>query len=425
MTARRSVTVIATVVLIVAAIVAGSDPASAAGKGGAPSASFARLDLSTGTHAGTAYASGGLTLSGALVAGVYNDPFGYGAVAYESGVWTSPSVASPFAFDELVASWNATTPEGTWIRVEMRGTGAGRTTKWYTLQVWASGDGSIHRTSVSAQGDADGFSAIDTFIRSKKAAELSSYELRVTLHRVTGSSETPTVSFVGAMTSAESVFDIPSAHTGVAVDLPVPTLSQEVHAGHFPEYDNGGEAWCSPTSTAMVLDYWKARGHASSGPTADKLVVFPGADHVDGQVDYAARYVYDWNYRGAGNWPNNTAYAATFAGMNGFVTRLRSLAEAERFIAAGIPLVASINGKLSGFLFKKTSGHLLVIRGFTEAGDVISNDPAVFANADARKVYGRDDFEQVWLGGSAGIVYVIYPSGVALPPNVASLPPNW
>jgi len=42
-----------------------------------------------------------------------------------------------------------------------------------------------------------------------------------------------------------------------------------------------------------------------------------------------------------------------------------------------------------------------------------------------RKVYGRADFEKVWLGGSAGIVYVIYPNGVALPPNVADPPPNW
>ena len=61
-----------------------------------------------------------------------------------------------------------------------------------------------------------------------------------------------------------------------------------------------------------------------------------------------------------------------------------------------------------GFLFKKTHGHLLVIRGFTSTGDVISNDPAVFANADARKVYAPADFEEV-----------------SLPPNVADLPPNW
>jgi hypothetical protein len=427
MNTRRPASLIVTFALIVAAIVVGSVPAAAKSKGGAPSASFARFVLSDGTHIGTASGSAGLTLSGTLATGTYTDPYATGGphdIAYQSGSWVSAPFTSPFAFDELVASWNATTPDGTWIQTEMQATGSGRTTKWYLLGIWASGDGTIHRTSRSAQGDADGFVAIDTFIRSKKAAPLTSYQLRVTLYRVAGTSGSPAVRFIGAMTSAASDFSIPSAPAGVVRELPVPQLSQELHRGHFPEYDNGGEAWCSPTSTAMILDYWKAAGYPSSGPTSTQLAAFPGAAHVDGQVDYAARYVYDWNYQGAGNWPDNTAYAASFAGMNGFVTRLRSLAEAERFIAMNIPLVASINGKLPGFLFKKTSGHLLVIRGFTATGDVITNDPAVFADADARVVYGRADFEKVWLEGSAGIVYVIYPNGVPLPAN-EGLDPNW
>jgi hypothetical protein len=65
-----------------------------------------------------------------------------------------------------------------------------------------------------------------------------------------------------------------------------------------------------------------------------------------------------------------------------------------------------------------------VIRGFTSTGDVITNDPAVFADADARVVYGRADFEKVWLEGSAGIVYVIYPNGVPLPAHEGPNP-NW
>jgi hypothetical protein len=427
MNARRSANLLVTLALVIAALVVGSVPAAAKSSAGAPSASFARFVLSEGTHTGTAAGSAGLTLAGTLATGTYTDPYAAGGprdIAYESGSWVSAPVTSPFAFDELVASWNAETPSGTWIQTEMQATGSGRTTKWYLLGIWASGDGTIHRTSRSAQGDADGFVAIDTFIRSKKADPLSAYQLRVTLYRVAGTFGSPTVRFIGAMTSAASDYAIPSAPAGVVRELAVPQLSQEVHRGHFPEYDNGGEAWCSPTSTAMVLDYWKSQGYSSSGPTSAQLAVFPGAAHVDGQVDYAARYVYDWNYQGAGNWPDNTAYAASFAEMNGFVTRLRSLAEAERFIAMNIPLVASINGKLPGFLFKKTSGHLLVIRGFTANGDVITNDPAVFADADARVVYGRADFEKVWLEGSAGIVYVIYPNGVPLPDHEGPNP-NW
>jgi hypothetical protein len=55
---------------------------------------------------------------------------------------------------------------------------------------------------------------------------------------------------------------------------------------------------------------------------------------------------------------------------------------------------------------------------------VITNDPAVFTNEEAKKTYGRKDFEDVWLGGSAGIVYVIHPTGTPLPANVAGVP-NW
>jgi hypothetical protein len=398
-------------------VVSQSATGLAATKGGDAPVQFVRADLAGGSRDGIARGAPLTLASKGLTSGTYTDLFGYGDINYQSGSWTSPWTAVPFAFDELVASWNATTPAGTWIRVEMQAQGSGRETRWYTMQVWASGDADIHRTSVRGQGTTDGFIAIDTFIRDKKAAPLDSYRLRVTLYRKAGSSATPSVRFLGAMTSAAFRYDTPSAFAGAAVDLNVPTLSQEVHAGHFPEYDGGGEAWCSPTSTAMVLGFW------NSGPTAAQLATFPGAAHVDGQVDYAARFVYDWNYQGAGNWPNNTAYAATF-GLNGFVTRLRSLNEAELFIEAGIPLVASINGKLPGFLFGKTSGHLLVIRGFTATGDVITNDPAVFTNAEANKTYGREDFEDVWLGGSAGIVYVIYPTSKTLPPNVPGVP-NW
>ena len=423
---RRSRVLVAVAAFVVAITASSGAAAYAAKAATPPPVSFARFSLATGgSGVGVVQSGGTLTLaSSGLASATYTDPFGYGDIAEQYGTWTSPSQAVPFAFDELVASWNATTPTGTWITVEMAASGSGRTTKWYTMGIWASGDDTIHRTSVSLQGDADGFIAIDTFIRSKKAAALDSYQLKIGLHRVAGSSATPNVRLLGAMTSGAAKYDMPSPQYAGEAEIVVPRYSQEIHRGEFTQFDGGGEAWCSPTSTAMILDKW------GSGPTAGELAVFPGANkpdgtpYVDPQVDYAARYVYDYNYQGAGNWPFNAAYAGS-RGLNAFVTRLRSLAEAERFIQAGIPLVASINGSLPGFFFKKTSGHLLTIVGFTATGDVISNDPAVPDDSQVRRIYGRADFENVWLGGSAGIVYVIYPNGTALPSNVAGAPANW
>ena len=384
---------------------------------GGPPRSFTRVAFDAGTHEGTLTSDKRLQLGASPAMGSYVDPYGR-TISDERGIWTSATVRTPFAFDRLIASWNATTPAGTWIDVQMRASGASRQTKFYTLAIWSSGDDTIHRTTVRGQTDGDGRVNVDTFEAGPGAAELTSFELRLILHRAEGVRATPSVALLAAATSRVALPSLPSPFGGVVRDLDVPTLSQETHTGHHPEYDGGGEAWCSPTSTAMVLGFWK------TGPSAGDLATFPGASHADGQVDHAARYTYDWSYEGAGNWPFNTAYAAQY-GLEGFVTRLRSLTEAERFIAAGIPLIASINGVLPGFLFTSTNGHLLVIRGFDAKGDVITNDPAVRANSQARKVYPRLEFETVWLLGSTGTVYVIHPVGVALPPNVPGLPANW
>lgn len=125
------------------------------------------------------------------------------------------------------------------------------------------------------------------------------------LVRPAGSTVTPVVRTVGAMASAPPVPAVTSA-PGVArrLVLPVEAFSQEMHRGHYPAYDGGGEAWCSATSTAMLLRYW------GRGPCGSALSwVQPP---VDAQVDVAARQVYDHTYQGCGNWGFNTAYAGTY-----------------------------------------------------------------------------------------------------------------
>ena len=141
--------------------------------------------------------------------------------------------------------------------------------------------------------------------------------------------------------------------------------------------------------------------------------------HTDPWVDYAARMTFDHDYDGTGNWPFNTAYAAPLAGK-AFVTRLRDLREAERFIKAGIPLVASVtfgSGELDGAPISSTAGHLLVIAGFTTTGDVVVNDPAASTRAGVRRTYDRAQFERAWLPTSGGLVYVIRDAAHPLPPG--------
>ena len=203
---------------------------------------------------------------------------------------------------------------------------------------------------------------------------------------------------------------------GQTIDLDVPRFSQETHHGEYPEFDNGGEAWCSPTSSAMVVRFWGSQYAPSSAETAWVNPAF-----ADPEVDYTARYVYDYNYQGAGNWPFNTAYAAE-RGLVSDVTQLHNLREAEPFIRAGIPLVASVAwqpNKLDGGI-KSTNGHLMVIGGFTGNGNVIAYDPASPDNPSVRHVYDREQFEKAWIPASGGIVYVDRPSGHNTPSLTAN-----
>jgi Peptidase_C39 like family len=371
----------------------------------------------------------------------YDDPYANysgdtvtGTGDYVSGSWTS-EITNLFPFNELVASWNATTPPGTWIQVQvlpqlLDGHWAA---KPYILGRWSSDDYSFHRTSVGGQGNADGFVSIDTWFAKDHPA--IAYRLIVTLYRETTASTGPTLSRLSAIASnlTNQKYTFPSKTTmnGVdGVDLGVPQYSQEIHHGDFPQYDNGGEAWCSPTSTAMVVAYWSQYTvtHSTTDyrPTPTEYAwvtaALPSPPHQDPWVDYTARAVYDYHYNGAGNWPFNAAYAAS-RGLVADVTQLHNLAEAEPFLKAGIPLVASVawNSNKLDTAIKSTNGHLLVIEGMTADGkQVIVNDPASVDDASVKHYYDREQFEKAWIPASGGIVYLIRPVGWTTPPLTAN-----
>jgi len=339
-----------------------------------------------------------------------------------SGTWLSSPVLPPASFTRLVASWNADTPAAGRLTVQVEAsTASGESSSWYTLGIWAADDRSVQRTSVDGQSEALGRVATDTLY--SRSSPFVSYSLRVTLERAAADDLSPSVRSVGAAVSdfAYSPAVATSAPLSAdPVELGVPAFSQEIHARQYPRWGGGGEVWCSPTSTEMVVEFW------ARGPSADDLA-WVDPSYADPSVDFAARSTYDAAYRGTGNWPFNAAYAAHF-GLETFVTQLRSLAEAEQFIRAGIPLVGSIAarpGELHGFLFSGgTSGHLVVIVGFDAAGNPIVNDSAAWSDATVRRVYDRAEFERVWLRGSGGTVYVIHPPEVAFPPPPAARPPN-
>ncbi|MFG2877134.1 peptidase C39 family protein [Streptomyces sp. NPDC048337] len=378
-----------------------------------------------GTHRGTTAVGGarpGLEIKAAAGRTEYADPHTGKKSTWEYATWTSPVHRSTVPATEAIASWNARTPAGTWIQIELRGTYTDRTaTPWYVMGRWASGDGDIRRTSVDGQTDGRSTVWTDTLAVDAPATglRLAAWQLRLTLHRKPGAGRGPTVWLAGAMASdVPDRFTVPaSVPTGQGHELKVPRYSQEVHAGRYPEYDNGGEAWCSPTSSQMIIEFWGRRASATA-------LTWVNPRYSDPQVCHAARSTYDAAYKGCGNWPFNAAYAATYSSLAGVVTRLASLTDLEHLVRAGIPAITSQSFRreeLTGAGYG-TAGHLMTVIGFTAAGDVIANDPHSPDNPSVRRVYRRREFENIWLrtkrhnaagkvvSGSGGVCYLYAPA---------------
>ncbi|GAA2665360.1 peptidase C39 family protein [Streptomyces lunalinharesii] len=390
----------------------------------------AAADWHHGTADGTrvvAAARPGIALARPAGTTVYRDPHTNKTATWEYATWTSPVHRLPVPATEAVASWNAHTPAGTWIAVELRGTYSdGSRTPWYVMGRWTAGDGEsdIRRTSVDDQKDGRSAVSTDTFAVDDPSSglRLAAYQLRVTLHRRPGSTDTPTVWRLGAMASdLPDRFEVPASAPGlVGRELQVPRYSQEIHKGQYPQYDNGGEAWCSPTSSQMIIEHWGRR------PTKQQLS-WVDPSYADPQVCHAARYTFDYQYEGCGNWPFNAAYAATYRDLQAVVTRLSSLTDVERLVHAGIPVITSqsfLKTELDGAGYG-TAGHLMTVIGFTPSGDVIANDPASPDDPAVRRVYNRRQFENIWLrtkrhddkgqvkSGSGGVCYLYFPVRVS------------
>lgn len=389
-------------------------PASAA----SDHTSFARWttthELGKGASVGLAANKGSVTLGKGTKVVAYDDPrVKGGAKHYDRGYWTSPWQSAGFSAKSLIPSWSIDTPNGTWARIDVRVRSGSKTGSWDTVARYATDTTRIKRSSYSSQTDDLARLSTDTIV-ANSGKTFSRWQVRVLLMRHVAASKSPTLHAVNGVAASYTSRSVGTSKTIMTSgkDLKVPQSSQMIHRGEYPQWGGGGEAWCSPTSTSMIMRYFKR------GPRAAD---YAWTRYADGFVDHAARYTFDHGYSGTGNWSFNTAYAADHS-LDTFVTRLSSLRDAERFIKAGIPLVASIafsKGGLSGAPISSTPGHLLVIRGFTKNGNVIVNDPAAPRNSTVRRVYKRSQLERAWLKGSGGVVYVIRPTSVALPVDTA------
>lgn len=293
-----------------------------------------------------------------------------------SATLESRDLDAPSAFDDLVGSLTAEVPAGGEIEMSVKVRVADAWSDWFSLGT-LSHDG---WTSPAKTEDPAGSVDVDT-LKLKTPATAFRYRLKFKAGR-----KAVRLRSVAVTVSDAAAPDAPPAFsTGPWVrDLGLSPRSQG-DAQEKYKHDI-----CSPTSLAMVLDFW---GH--------KL-----------DLEKVALAAQDRGSQLFGNWPANVAYAGSL-GLEGHVARLESLADAEHEIAHGRPVIVSVTfseGELPNAPIKRTRGHVMVIGGFTPEGDVIAYDPAGKGKDQVRRVYARAAFHKVWRVRKRGLAYLLGPS---------------
>ena len=289
--------------------------------------------------------------------------------------WTSAETPTEFGFTEVLPSWNVSAPPETGLRLEVRTRAkrSGKWTPWLYLGSWGrtgGGEkvvtcrqGAVHVDYLALEAPADAYQV---------RVEFQSFSLD---RSVTPSLRRVAVAYSGVTGGRESQ----PRPEGWARDLKVP-----FHTQRDAPKPLAGEI-CSPTSVTMVLGYWG----------------------VERPVVENALAIYDVENEMFGNWGRAVARAGEL-GMDGWLTRFRNWGQVKAQIAAGQPVIASIRFKEGAFpsaVMRQTSGHLIVIRGFTPGGDVIVNDPASRERGNGA-VYKADELAKAWFD-NGGVAYVI------------------
>ncbi|BBB90995.1 MAG TPA: peptidase C39 family protein [Methylomusa anaerophila] len=315
-----------------------------------------------------------------------------------AGTYTSIPVATA-PFQEMIISWNSTTPDGTAVTIEGQVLVDNAWSEWFSWGTWST---SVETGSAATNPKHPYISMETDTLTIKNGKKATAFRYRLTLYS-NNPQVTPAVRQVAV--SIRDGQNIPkvypptpalSDYAQLTKDLAVPTYSQTVRD------PNIAARMCSPTSLAMVMRYYGIE-------KTPEETAWGVMDHVGDMF---------------GNWPFNTAYAAS-NGLTAYVDFFNSLSDLKREIAQGHPVIAAVSYRnsenvptsypvLHNAPIKSTPGHVLVVRGFMQKDGkeyVLVNDPAAPDNNSVYREYLADEFEKAWTKA----VYVITPGNVPGP----------
>lgn len=288
-------------------------------------------------------------------------------------------------FKSMVASWAAISSATSTAEVQVRVRVDGVWSKYFSYRPWGLG---LNNASWNTADTVAKISIDEIIILDSKLADAFQYKLILSRANITVDS--PAVSLVA------TTFDIPNYTYQVNIDDLPDFLDYDVPMRSQQEVPVIGSSICSPTSSAMLLQY---KGHDFSED--DELA-----------HRYLAGLFRDYGAKIYGNWVYNTVGMSAY-GEDSYVGRMYSFEELRRHLKDVGPVAASVSGDLGIYT---TGGHLIVVRGYriTDTGDtfVIVNDPNIndrFGNdisGEPLFVYYEfplEVFMRVW----KGIVYIV------------------
>ncbi len=274
-------------------------------------------------------------------------------------------------FNQGLPSWNGSAPDpASAFKVEMRFPAGAGWSPWLTIGYWkAYVWGSYGTTSYSG-----GLVDVDYVLLN---SYVSGWQFRITLSRAAVDKPAPAVHklsfFVSdSRTTSSQDFNQIVNDNPDAVFIPTDFIYQ-----YGVDPDIGGSI-CSPTSVAMILRSYS-------------IPVDPLQFALD---------TYDPHFDMFGVWPRVVENASEY-GLDGAVTRYRSWSQAREVLASGGRISMSVGPPLY-------TGHLMMLAGFTEAGDPIVHDPA--RTDGYSHVFSKADLSHSWFD-KGGIGYTFYPAG--------------
>jgi uncharacterized protein YvpB len=299
---------------------------------------------------------------------------------HSEGNYTSKIYRTASPVTEAILSWNSKTPPGTQMRFELRAKlKNGRWTEWYYFGIWGIKE-NFSRDFKANTRDDDGRVRIDYLTLNQSATHL---QYRIDF-KTDDSNLSPSIYRI---TVAHTDYSRPERRTGHRLGKPTRLKSLNIPFRSQMWVPDIGNVICCPTSLSMVLEYY---GH-------------------DFETAEVAAFVRDYKNRKYGNWIFTSAGASEY-GLETWVQRFRRWKPVERLVSQGIPVILSVSNKSDtikeGDPYSNTSGHVIVLRGFTEDGRVVVNDPGRSHIEDGIRILTREDLKKAWLdvGGAAIIV---------------------